>query len=246
MKAIWDVLIFVAMKCFTEHISFCFLICQNFSKVSTFLPKTYLYIFYSFEKSKKGGGGAWEKYPLSPQQAELHPRSKEPRDSSPKVLTFRHLVIPCSHTKSRHMPFQTLARTLPSPEVSPGAFRFDFERFQGEAAQQSWMCTAEKGVVAAGERTGTLGTMGCGGLLALQALVLHILPLVLRPRCDASVHQERARARKPLGELAWVGYEAHVGSVSPRQPYGIAHPSRSKGSHGRNGQDSASTICWSP
>lgn len=31
---------------------------------------------------------------MAPQEAELYPRNEEPRDSSPKVQTFRHLVIP--------------------------------------------------------------------------------------------------------------------------------------------------------
>lgn len=68
---------------------------------------------------------------MAPQEAELYPRNKEPRDSSPKFQTFRHLVIPslaCSHTKSRHTLSQTLAGTLPSLEVNPGSFGFDFEQ----------------------------------------------------------------------------------------------------------------------
>lgn len=85
---------------------------------------------------------------MAPQEAELYPRNEEPRDSSPKVQTFRHLVIPslaCSHTKSRHWLSQTLAGTLPPPQVSPGSFGFDFEQLQGQAVWQSCACTVGKG-----------------------------------------------------------------------------------------------------
>lgn len=132
---------FCRSEMFHSTRSSCVLICQNFSKVSAFSPKTYLYIFYFPEKGEKKKWG--EKniiISMAPQEEELYPRNEEPRDSSPEVQTFRHLVIPslaCSHTKSRHLLSQALAGTLPPPQVSPGSFGFEFERLQGQAVQQS-------------------------------------------------------------------------------------------------------------
>lgn len=139
-------MIFVAMKCFTQHIFFVSQLAKIFQKF-VFSPKTYLYIFYFFKNAKKRE--KISSISMAPQEMELNPRNQEPRDFSPKAQTFRHLVIsslPCSHTKSRHMLSQNLAGTLPSPEVSTG-FRFDLEQLQGEEAQQSSTCTTEQGAV---------------------------------------------------------------------------------------------------
>lgn len=63
---------FCRCEMFHSTRSLSFSICQNFSKVSAFSPKTYLCILFTFLKRKKikaGWGG--EKYPFSPQEVEL-------------------------------------------------------------------------------------------------------------------------------------------------------------------------------
>lgn len=225
---------FCRSEMFHSTRSACVLICQNFSKVSAFSPKTYLYIFYFSEKGEKKKFKKREKkniiISMAPQEAELYPRNEEPRDSSPKVQTFRHLVIPplaCSHTKSRRLLSQTLAGTLPPPQVSPGSFGFDFERLQGQAVQQSWACVAGKGA-RWHWRWGLQGAVACwpSWLLFWRSFPIFWVTVWC------------------LSTSGWRKQE-------PGDP-----PSCSKGSipaqdlggstcQCRNGQDSASAVCWS-
>lgn len=126
---------------------------------------------------------------------------------------------------------QTLAGTLPSPEVSPGSLGFDSEWLQGEAAQQSWMCFSRK------------GSDGYGGINRhvgdhrmwwpadpTDSVALQILPLTSRSWHHASAYQVGIREEEPEGprgagvcrQMCGQG-NLSVGLVSRSLPHSISY-----------------------
>jgi len=107
-------LIFAAVKCFTQHV----LCVSRSAKVfQRFLlsHQRRIYIFFTFLKRWKNRERKISFISAAPQEAKLCPSNKEPRDSSPKVRTFRRLVIPVlagAHPESRHRLSQAPAGTL--------------------------------------------------------------------------------------------------------------------------------------